>query len=295
MSKIDAMSTTSQAESPTYIPSSCSPSPNPLPIPGPIPEPPNDPISPQTIINQLRRDKPINSVTLQGICKSLCVTIRTREDAYNHEKAAFTKRIKHLEERLKEHEESFQWYPEGYKVNTRYLGLKINISFGLHRPVKWIKLLNKGTIAGFCDDDGPGSSPHILKIYAQLMAMAEPIKPLPPWFETILLGLSPMYHNFAQAAGELKDWGIKADIQRFRDTDTLLVEANNKVAKWEERATAFAHACQLCKSRLEAAHTLYQLGAFENLGPVRAHAQLTRCGCRFSPALVRGRNNVGGE
>ena len=127
------------------------------------------------------------------------------------------------------------------------------------------------------------------------MAMAEPIKPLPPWFETILLGLSPMYHNFAQAAGELKDWGIKADIQRFHDTDTLLVEANNEVTKWEARAMAFAHARQLCKSHLEATHTLYQLGAFKNLGPVYACTQLARCRCRFSPALVHGCNNVGGE
>ena len=127
------------------------------------------------------------------------------------------------------------------------------------------------------------------------MAMAEPVELLPPWFKTILLGLSPMYHNFTQAAGELKDWGIKADIQRFHDTDTLLVEANNEVAKWEVRAMAFAHAHQLCKSRLKAAHAPYQLGAFKNLGPVRAHAQLTHRGHCFSPALVRGHNNVGGE
>ena len=78
----------------------------------------------------------------------------------------------------------------------QYLGLKINISMGLHQPVKWIKLLNKGTIVGFCNDDGPGSSPHILKIYTQPLATSEPIEPLPPWFETILLGPSPMYHNF---------------------------------------------------------------------------------------------------
>ena len=97
----------------------------------------------------------------------------------------------------------------------------------------------------------------------------EPVKPLLPWFETVLLGPSPMYHNFVQAARELEDWGIKADIQRYRNTDALLVEANNKVAKWEARATAFANACQLCKSRLEAVHTPYQLGVFENLGPVR--------------------------
>ena len=127
------------------------------------------------------------------------------------------------------------------------------------------------------------------------MATPEPVEPLLLWFETILLGPSPMYHNFVQAAGEIEDWGIKADIQRFHDTDTLLVEANNEIAKWEAHAAAFSHACQLCKNCLEATHAPYQLGAFENLGPIRAHAQLARFGRCFSPALVCGRNNVGGE
>lgn len=104
-----------------------------------------------------------------------------------------------------------------------------------------------------------------------------------------------MYHNLIQATGELEDWGIKADIQRYRNTDALLVEANNEVQKWEAHATAFAHACLLCKSRLEAAHTPYQLGVFENLGPVRAHTQLAHQGHCFSPTLVHGHNNVGGE
>ena len=141
---------------------------------------------------------------------------------------------------------------------------------GLHHPVKWIKLLDKDTVTGFCDDDGPGSSSHILKIYAQPYLTPEPVEPLLPWFKIILLGLSPMYHNFVQATGELDDWGIKADIQRFYDTDAFLVKANNEVQKWEARAMAFAHACQLCKSCLEAVHTPYQLGAFENLGLVCA-------------------------
>ena len=104
-----------------------------------------------------------------------------------------------------------------------------------------------------------------------------------------------MYHNFVQAVGELNDWGIKADIQRFCNMDALLVEANNEVQKWEACATAFAHACQLCKSHLEAVHTPYQLGAFKNLGPVCTQAQLACQGCHFSPALVCGHNNVGGE
>ena len=290
MSEIDHMSTTSRAELPTYVPSSYTPTPDLLPVPllrspssefpspklasqmfAPNPYPPIQPILPRSAISIIRaHSDDINSLTLCGICRSLCITIWTREDTHNKEKAVFQEHINHLEECLQDHEDTFQWCPEGYEANTWYPGLKINIGIGLHCPVKWIKLLDEGTITGFCDDDGPGSSPHILKIYAQPLTMPEPVEPLPLWFETILLGPSPMYHNFVQAAGELEDWGIKADIQRFCDTDALLVEANNKVQKWEAHAMAFAHACQLCKSRLEAVHAPYQLGAFKNLGPVRA-------------------------
>ena len=138
--------------------------------------------------------------------------IRTWEDDHNREKAAFQEHINRLEEHLQDHKDTFQRCPEGYKANMWYPGLKINISMGLHCPVKWIKLLNKGTVMGFCDNDGLGSSPHILKIYTQPLTTAEPVKPLLLWFETILLGPSPIYHNFIQAVGELKDWGVKADI-----------------------------------------------------------------------------------
>ena len=193
MSEIDHMSTTSRAESPTYVPSSRTPSPKPLPCPEPATI---DPISPHSALNQLRRNKDINSATLQGICKSLVVTIRMREDCHNQEKEHMLEHIKCLENCLEEHEETIQWCPKGHKENTQYLGLKINISMGLHCPVKWIKLLDEGTVAGFCDNDSLGSSPHILKIYAQPYPTPEPIEPLLPWFKTILLGPLPMYHNF---------------------------------------------------------------------------------------------------
>ena len=262
----------------------------------PDPYPSTQPISPRSAINLIRvHGDDIDSLTLRGFCRSLCVTIWTWEDDHSKEKAVFQERIKCLEEHLQDHEDTFQWCPKGYEANMRYPGLKINIGMGLHCLVKWIKLLNKGTIMGFYDNDSPGSSPHILKIYTQPLATAKPVKPLPPWFETILLGLSPIYHNFVRATGELKDWGIKADIQRFHDTNALLVEANNEAMKWEAHPMAFAHAHQLCKSHLEAAHAPYQLGAFENLGPMHGCTQLAHRGCCFSPALVCGRNNVGGE
>ena len=139
-------------------------------------------------------------------------------------------------------------------------------------------------MACFTEDNGPGDTPHIVKIYAQPCASAEPIEPLPIWLETILLGPS--------AARELDDWGIHADLLWFRQLDALWQEAEGEEHKWEACANAFALAKNLCKSRLEAAHCMYQLGTFENLGPIHQGTQLARQGRHPTP-FVRGRNNVG--
>ena len=61
---------------------------------------------------------------------------------------------------------------------------------------------------------------------------------------------------------------------RFRELNASWQEAEGEERKWEARANAFALAKNLCKSRLEAAHCAYQLGAFENLGPIRRGSQL---------------------
>ena len=149
-------------------------------------------------------------------------------------------------------------------------------------------------MACFTEDDGPGDTPHIVKIYAQPCASAEPIEPLPIWLESILLGPLAAFNTLAEAARELDDWGIHADLLCFRELDASWQEAKGEECKWEAHANAFALAKNLCKSRLEAAHCVYQLGAFENLGPIRRGTQLARRGRRPNP-LVRGRNNVGEE
>ena len=137
-------------------------------------------------------------------------------------------------------------------------------------------------------------TPHIVKIYAQPCASAEPIEPLPIWLESILLGPSAAFNTLAEATRELDDWGIHADLLRFRELNASWQEAEGEEHKWEAHANAFALAKNLCKSHLEVAHCAYQLGAFENLGPIRQGSQLACRGHCPNP-LVRGCNNVGEE
>jgi hypothetical protein len=65
----------------------------------------------------------------------------------------------------------------------------------------------------------------------------------------------------------LDDWGIKADLLHYWDLKDSLQEADAEAKKWDAYAMAFAQACNLCRSCLEAAHTGYQLANYKSLGP----------------------------
>ena len=291
MSEIDAMSTTSRAESPTYVPSSRSPSPIPIPSQHTVAD---NPISPRSAANILDSGTYLDPDTLQGIAKALLKTIKQRETNHAAEVSELNAQILRLEDLVKTHTNTFECCPKGYVLNTKYPGLTINIGNGLQREVKWVKQLEQGTVACFTEDDGPEDTPHIVKVYAQPCSMAEPIEPLPIWLESILLGPSAAFNTLAKATRELDDWGIHADLLRFRELNASWQEAEGEERKWEARANAFALAKNLCKSRLEAAHCAYQLGAFENLGPIYRGSQLAHRGRHPNP-LVRGHNNVGEE
>ena len=116
------------------------------------------------------------------------------------------------------------------------------------------------------------------------------MEPLPTWFQERIIGPMPQYHELYEAASELDDWGIAADIARMRDFDTLEQEVSAEIRKWEARLALYTTVCHATRGQLEAAQASYQLSGFQNLGPVREHGQFARCG-RVSP-IACGRANV---
>ena len=115
MSKIDAMSTTSRAQSPTYIPSSRSPSPIPVPSRHTVT---NNPISPRSAANILDSGTYLNPDTLQGIAKALLKTIKQRESNHAAEVQELNAQIARLEDLVKTHTDTFQHCPEGYCMSS---------------------------------------------------------------------------------------------------------------------------------------------------------------------------------
>ena len=108
--------------------------------------------------------------------KALLKTIKQRETNHAAEVHELNAWITQLEDLVKDHTNTFQHCPEGYVLNTKYPRLT-NIGNGLQWEVKWVKQLKQGTVAYFTEDDSPGDTPHIVKVYAQPRTLAEPIEP----------------------------------------------------------------------------------------------------------------------
>ena len=296
--------------SPNYIPSLCTNSPDPLPfyspdadIPMPLyrspstsapvlmPVPNVDPISSNSTANIIQGFDINDPVRLRGIAKSLIQAIRQQDRIYHQEQDEYAETIADLHQRLERFQkEAWKEIPPGYEENECFPYLTIGNSNGIHRPVKWVKLLDNCMVSGFTKGDGSGSTPHIFHIYAQPTTRGQPVEPLPVWFQERLTGPMPQYHKLYKAAYELNDWGITADIARMQDFNMLEQEASAEICKWEACLASYTMVCHAAHGRLEAAQASYQLSGFQNLGPVWECGQFARCG-RVSP-IARGRANV---
>src|SRR6267142_3858757 len=168
----------------------------PLPIPRPAtPVPPA--MSPRTTQSTLTANPDIDVVLLRSIANGLLTTIANHETDAAMQFHRFTERIRGLEERILQYEETFERAPEGYILNDgRVPHFCIPCGNGLSRPAKWIKLNDDGMALGFADTDGPKSMPHITDLYAQPDDQytedgeAKPALPLPPWFRFLMVGPS---------------------------------------------------------------------------------------------------------
>jgi hypothetical protein len=79
-------------------------------------------------------------------------------------------------------------------------------------PAKWIKQLDNYTVAGLCDTDIGNSSPSIFHVYATPHHSDKPIKPLPQWLIDMLTGNVATYTLVQDAAVDISDWGMAADL-----------------------------------------------------------------------------------
>src|SRR6266404_824145 len=202
--------------------------------------------------------------TYRSIINGLVVTSEARMHRYNQDlatqKADHKKKlddreetIEFLEARLVGYIDTFSQPPTGYVENGRLPTFTIPVGGGLSNPAKWVKKLDDGRVAGYTAEDGPHNLPHICEIYATPKYTADPADPLPHWIHETLQGSTPTYAAFLDAVRATDDWGLEADVIRFRALDERVLAYKAQLDRTHGELKGAIIARDQCRGRLECA------------------------------------------
>ncbi len=202
--------------------------------------------------------------TYRSIINGLVVTSEARTHRYNQDlanKEADHKKklddheetIEFLEARLVGYIDTFSQPPAGYVENGRLPTFTIPVGGGLSNPAKWVKKLDDGRVAGYTAEDGPHDLPHICEIYATPKYTADPAEPLSHWIHETLQGSAPAYAAFLDAVKAADDWGLEADVMRFRALDERVLAYKAQLDRTHGELKGAIIARDQCKGRLECA------------------------------------------
>src|SRR6266446_6934281 len=204
------------------------------------------------------------AATYPSIINGLIVTSEARTHRYSQDLAAQEvdhkkklddreETIEFLEARLVGYIDTFSQPPTGYVENGRLPTFTIPVGGGLSNPAKWVKKLDDGRVVGYTAEDGPHDLPHVCEIYASPKYTADPAEPLPHWIHESLQGSAPAYAAFLDAVRSADDWGLEADVMRFRTLNerVLAYKAQLDHTHGELKSTIIAR--DQCRGRLECA------------------------------------------
>ncbi len=202
--------------------------------------------------------------TYRSIINGLVVTSEARTHRFNQDLAtqeADNKKklddreetIEFLEARLIGYIDTFSQPPAGYVENGRLPTFTIPVGGGLSNPAKWVKKLDDGRVAGYTAEDGPHDLPHVCEIYASPKYMADPADPLPHWIHETLQGSAPAYAAFLDAVRATDDWGLEADVIRFRALDERVLAYKAQLDRTHGELKGAIIARDQCRGRLECA------------------------------------------
>src|SRR6266403_1167022 len=202
--------------------------------------------------------------TYRSIINGLVVTSEARTHCYNQDLAAQEadhkkklddreETIEFLEACLVGYIDTFSQPPTGYVKNGRLPTFTIPVGGGLSNPAKWVKKLDDGRVVGYTAEDVPHDLPHVCEIYASPKYTADPAEPLPHWIHETLQGSTAGYAAFLDAVKATDDWGLEADVIRFRTLDERVLAYKAQLDRTHGKLKSTIIARDQCRGRLECA------------------------------------------
>jgi hypothetical protein len=218
-------------------------------------------LSPDSAFNVLR-DREWTAEGTLAIVKGIINALHSRQREHDLQVEALKNNITQLRNTLAGYEETFDIAPEGFELATDAVAqIEIPVGSGFHRPAKWVKKLDDGCVACYHEGQGPKDTPYIAELYAPPDYSDEhPMEPLEPWFRRVVSGNAANYAVLLKEVDELWDWGIRAEVERYRKLDGQIRYANDQIELMHGDLESLKTRRMQCESRLVASRVQDKVG-----------------------------------
>ena len=129
--------------------------------------------------------------------------------------------IANLQQQIDDNGDGLAKCPPGYKENNgRLPNFTIPLDDGTERFACFIKQLDDGRVAGLHSGAKSEEDARIIELYASPDYVSDkPLEPLPTWLRRHLWGDCASYAILEDAINDLDNWGLLADVHRYRQFD----------------------------------------------------------------------------
>src|SRR5712692_4260120 len=228
------------------------------------------PVSPRTRVNVLHN----SDCTIEDaveVAEGLTATIKNRESFHQLCVLLLQEQITRLRERADncpsnnnpdEERPHFMAAPVGFSLNAGQLpDTTLPCGRNAGQLAKWVRRLPDGRALLYAKDDGPGDQPYAIKLYAALdLSDDTPPQSLPRWLLDALTGPSAAFHTVRAAADATLDWGLYADLLRYRELNQRAKAINDSISNLEAEVQGVLADQRLALGRLEGARAATRLG-----------------------------------
>jgi len=238
----------------------------------------NAPMSPNTVLTTLAAHEDVPTETLREIITGLVATIKIREVAWEADRTAMRARINYAEDRLDvamqaRDDPDFDFDQAGVPTdfvrnNNRVPTFQIPIGEGLYLPAEFIKRDedDRKKVWGVTGRFGVGEPAYAHELFARPVEhTGTPHEPLCPWFLRLLQGSTANYAHLRDAAEELGDWGLAADITRYREYEDQVRDLNATIHSLRAEAELTETLLDSCRHHLSAANAHQRFACLESV------------------------------
>ena len=246
----------------------------------------NYPLSPQSSLNVMQGHPELNASTLRTIAISLANTAICHTFQHLEAKSKIEQLRKELTDlRAEMSRQPNSECPDGFEENHGHLpNFTIPNADGVMRQARYIKLGN-GPVPFALGTLGQENNPIFqYDLFAAPSYIHDtPIEPLPMWLIDAISGKTSSYHQAMDLARSTDDWGLAAEIARYHETDTRVLNIVAEMHTLDCKLQVVKAASRQSRSRLEGAHAQHHLQALQALDTRRpTRVNVHAAGIRFS-------------